>query len=158
MEVVSPQKALRWIAVVELFKGAVACLGAISLAWAGPAPVKAAIAHLARAFHLDAQNGVLAQLSRQISANSIHLAVGITLAYALMRFVEGYGLWRTREWASWFGAISAGVYLPIEVIAMIKHPHFLEASVLILNIAVVLYLIHDIRRRHPDYRKSRSAI
>lgn len=153
MEVVSPRKALRWIAAVELFKGAVASLGGFSLAWAGPAPVKNAIEHLARAFHMDAQNGMLAQLSSRISTNSIHVAVAVTLAYAAMRFVEGYGLWRTREWASWFGAISAGVYLPIEIIALVRHPHVLEASILVLNIAVVLYLIHDIRRRHPNYRK-----
>ncbi|QIK81287.1 DUF2127 domain-containing protein [Lysobacter sp. HDW10] len=158
MEVVSPQKALRWIAVVELFKGAVACLGGFSLAWAGPAPVKQAIAHLARAFHMDAQNGMLAQLSSRISANSIHVAVAVTLIYAAMRFIEGYGLWRTREWASWFGAISAGVYLPFEIIALLKHPHVLEASILVLNLAVVAYLIHDIRRRHPNYGKKATPL
>ncbi len=115
--------------------------------------MKNAIEHLARAFHMDPQNGMLAQLSSRISTNSIHVAVAVTLAYAAMRFVEGYGLWRTREWASWFGAISAGVYLPIEIIALVRHPHVLEASILVLNIAVVLYLIHDIRRRHPNYGK-----
>lgn len=149
MDVSPHRKALRWIAAVELFKGAVACLGGFSLAWAGPAPVKHALILLARAFHMDAQHGMLAQLSARISASSIHVAVAVTLVYAAMRFIEAYGLWRTREWGSWFGAIGAGLYLPFEIIALIRHPHWLEASVLAINTVVVLYLIHDIRRRHP---------
>lgn len=153
MDAVSPRKALRWIAVVEVVKGAVAALGGMSLAWAGPEPVRRAITHLARALHMDAQHGMLAQLSARISAGSIHVAVAVASAYAAMRFIEGYGLWRTREWASWFGAIGAGVYLPFEIIALIRHPHWLEGSVLAINTVVVLYLIHDIRRRHPSRSK-----
>lgn len=157
MDVISPQKALRWIAVAELFKGAVACLGGVSLAWAGPAPVKQALLHLARAFHMDAQHGLLAQLAARISTNGIHVAVAVALGYAAMRFIEAYGLWRTREWGSWFGAIGAGVYLPFEIMALIRHPHWLEASVLVVNIVVVLYLIHDIRRRHPKGSFTRTS-
>ena len=36
------------------------------------------------------------------------------LAYALIRLVEGYGLWQGKHWAEWFAVISAGIYLPLE--------------------------------------------
>ena len=40
------------------------------------------------------------------------LAIGAA-AYALVRFVEAYGLWRSRRWAEWFAAISRAIYIPL---------------------------------------------
>src|SRR5258708_39945379 len=39
----------------------------------------------------------------------------IGFAYAAVRFIESYGLWREKRWAEWFAVISAGIYLPLEL-------------------------------------------
>jgi uncharacterized membrane protein (DUF2068 family) len=64
------------------------------------------------------------------------LALG-TLLYAAMRLIEAGGLWRQRRWALWFGALSGAVYLPLDVVALVRRPEALTAALLVLNVAVV---------------------
>jgi uncharacterized membrane protein (DUF2068 family) len=61
-------------------------------------------------------------------------------AYAAVRFVEGYGLWRERHWAEWFAVISAGLYLPLELTHFGHHPCLFNAAVILVNMLIILYL------------------
>jgi len=69
------------------------------------------------------------------------LALGST-AYAIVRFIEAYGLWHERAWAEWFALVSGAIYLPWEVRALLHHPHPWKWAVLLINILVVLYMVH----------------
>ena len=62
------------------------------------------------------------------------------LAYALIRFVEGYGLWWGKHWAEWFAVISAGLYLPWELNTFARHPRPFTAGVILFNLALIFYL------------------
>jgi uncharacterized membrane protein (DUF2068 family) len=66
--------------------------------------------------------------------------VGLALAYALIRFVEGYGLWQEKHWAEWFAVISAGLYLPLELNHLARRPTLLTAGVILVNFAILVYL------------------
>ncbi|MEZ4413718.1 MAG: DUF2127 domain-containing protein [Gemmatimonadales bacterium] len=72
------------------------------------------------------------------------LAVG-AMAYALMRFAEAYGLWRGRRWAEWMGVVTAAVYVPFEVGALIRRPGAEPLVALALNLTIVLYLAWILR-------------
>jgi uncharacterized membrane protein (DUF2068 family) len=61
-------------------------------------------------------------------------------AYALIRFVEGYGLWWGKHWAEWFAVISAGLYLPWELNHFARHPRPFTAGVILFNLALIFYL------------------
>jgi uncharacterized membrane protein (DUF2068 family) len=61
-------------------------------------------------------------------------------AYAAVRFVEGYGLWREKRWAEWFAVISAGLYLPLELTHFGRHPSLFNAGVILVNMLIILYL------------------
>ena len=61
-------------------------------------------------------------------------------AYALIRFVEGSGLWWGKHWAEWFAVISAGVYLPWELNTFARHPRPFTAGVILFNLALIFYL------------------
>jgi uncharacterized membrane protein (DUF2068 family) len=64
-------------------------------------------------------------------------------AYSALRFAEAYGLWLARParpWAQWIGIVSGGVYLPVEMIALVRRPNILKAILLILNALLVAYL------------------
>jgi len=74
------------------------------------------------------------------------LALG-AVTYAAMRMLEAVGLWHARNWAIWFGAVSAAVYLPFEVVALVEHPDILTTSLLCLNGAVTFYLASRVRAR-----------
>lgn len=85
--------------------------------------------------------------SRFEGMNLLPLALGAA-AYALIRFVEAYGLWRQRAWAEWFAAASGAIYIPFEIRHLLFHHHkVLTALILAANIAIVVIMVRALRRR-----------
>lgn len=138
---------LHAIAVFEAAKGLLALLAASGLELLGPAPLQRWLHELTLHLQLDPNHGVLNGLSTAINPDSVHLAAGIGLLYALLRFVEAWGLWRTRGWASWLGCISAAVYLPLDLYALVNHPGWLSTLVLAVNLLIVWVLAVDLLKR-----------
>lgn len=69
-------------------------------------------------------------------------------AYALIRFVEAYGLWRQRAWAEWFAAASGAIYIPFEIRHLLFHHHrVLTALILAANVIIVGVMVRALRRR-----------
>jgi uncharacterized membrane protein (DUF2068 family) len=64
------------------------------------------------------------------------------LVYSAVRFTEGYGLWRERRWAEWFGAVSGGIYLPLEIYNLFERITWPRVTILAVNTVVVLYLVY----------------
>ena len=59
-------------------------------------------------------------------------AAGAT-AYAAVRFMEAYGLWRGRVWAEWFAVISSGIYVPLELWELTRGPTWPQLTLLAIN-------------------------
>jgi len=78
-------------------------------------------------------------------------------AYAAVRFVEGYGLWRERHWAEWFAVISAGIYLPIELTHFGRHPSFFTAGVILVNMLIMLYLASLLGQQRAERQRTAAA-
>ena len=72
------------------------------------------------------------------------LAVG-SFIYSAVFITEGIGLWLLKRWAEWFTVISTGLLVPVEVYEIFRHPSAGKILVLIINIAVVGYLVYQIR-------------
>ena len=66
--------------------------------------------------------------------------VAFGLVYAVIRFVEAYGLWQAKHWAEWFAVISASIYLPWELIHFARHPRLFTAALILFNLALIFYL------------------
>lgn len=141
---------LHVIALVEGVKGALALLAASGLELIGPAPLLRWVHALIARFHLDPENGAMAWLSREINPDSVHVAAIAVVVYGVLHLIEGWGLWRAKAWASWLGCIAASLYLPFDIYAFASHRHWLEAIVVLINLAVVWVLARDllVRRRH----------
>lgn len=138
---------LHAIAIFEAGKGLLALLAASGLEILGPAPLKRWLHGLIDQFQLDPNHGAFTALSQALNPDAVHLAAGIGLVYALMRFVEAWGLWRVRAWASWLGCIGAAVYLPFDLYAIVEHPGALSLAVLVVNLLVVWVLARDLVKR-----------
>ncbi len=136
--------ALRAVALFEGLKGVVSLLAAAGLAFAGAARLQQWAAMALSRF--QPQPGS-AWLQRAISAESVRLVVLAILAYGLLRLLEAWGLWRARAWASWLGCVSAAIYLPFELQALVRHPGWIALAVLAVNLAVVAVLARDLLRR-----------
>src|SRR6266704_2349136 len=59
-----------------------------------------------------------------------------------LRFVDAYGLWKARVWAEWVALISGAIYLPFEIYELFRRITVVRASVLIVNLAIVLYMLY----------------
>ena len=140
---------LHVIALVEGVKGVLALLAASGLALIGPAPLQRWVHALITRFQLDPDHGAMAWLAHTISPGVVHLAAFAVFLYGLLHIIEGWGLWRAKAWASLLGCITAALYLPFDVYALVTHRHWLEAVVVLINVIVVWVLAHDllVRRR-----------
>jgi uncharacterized membrane protein (DUF2068 family) len=67
---------------------------------------------------------------------------GAATVYAILRFVEGYGLWMARGWAEWIALVSTALYVPVEIYKLIQHVSPLHVGILTLNLAVILFMGH----------------
>lgn len=146
-------RALHAIALFEACKGLAAALAAAGLEVLGPTSLQRGLAVLGGHFQRDPNRGALAWLTRGVDADAVHLIAAVAGSYALMRFVEAWGLWRHRAWASWFGCIGAAAYLPFDLYALFAHPGWLSVAVLAINLLVVWVLARDLlqRRRRAAY-------
>ncbi|MCW0455041.1 DUF2127 domain-containing protein [Xanthomonas sacchari] len=142
---------LHLIALLEAGKGLLAVLAATGLELMGPAPLRAGVDKLIVRFSLDPDHGALPSLLTMINPGAVHLAAAGMLAYGVLHIIEAWGLWRARAWASLLGCISAAIYLPFDVYAIVRHPGWASWAVLAINLAVVGILARDLvrRRRHP---------
>jgi len=75
------------------------------------------------------------------------LAIGVVLCiYAAVFLVEGWGLWRERRWAEYLTVIVTASLIPLEVWEIFHHLTWLKIFALIVNVAILLYLIALLRR------------
>jgi len=77
------------------------------------------------------------------------LALGAA-AYAVARLVEGYGLFRERAWAEWLAALSGGVYVPLELVELVRKPSLLSVALLAVNLAVVIVMVMALVQRRSS--------
>jgi len=71
----------------------------------------------------------------------------VSFIYAGLFLTEGIGLWLMKHWAEWFTIMITSSLVPVEIYELYRHPTATKILVLIINIAVVAYLIYRIRTR-----------
>jgi|CZKM01.1.fsa_nt_gi uncharacterized membrane protein (DUF2068 family) len=94
-------------------------------------------------------------------AQATHLHAGqiaaVGFAYALIRLVEAYGLWEGKHWAEWFAVISAGLYLPWELVHFARHPRLFNAGIILFNLALLFYLARLLARQRAQRHHQTAA-
>jgi len=69
----------------------------------------------------------------------------VTLAYAAVFAIEGVGLWLRKRWAEWLTTVITASLIPLELYELVVRPNWSKATVLVLNLAIVWYLIIQLR-------------
>ena len=142
-------RGLRFIAAFKFFKGFVLLavgVGALNLLHKD---VAAEVVRWADIFRVDSNNRYIQRLlvkSLTLDARKLReFSVG-TLFYSGLLLTEGTGLALRKRWAEYFTIISTGTFLPLEVYELSKRLSWPRILVLILNVAVVIYLVLEVRR------------
>lgn len=69
----------------------------------------------------------------------------IAVAYGVLEGVEAYGLARRRRWGEWLTVIATSLLLIPEIWELTKSTTLLKVGALVVNIAIVAYLLWRIR-------------
>lgn len=141
----SHRKALRAIGSVELVKGFAVVLGVCWLLLNADRDFFSTAAMLLTAFHV-APGGRLAfwmfDMAAKITPEKVHSLALIGAGYAAIRFVEAYGLMRARVWAEWFAIFSCSVYIPFEIIEIMREATVFRGLLLVINSMILAYMVY----------------
>src|SRR5215469_5592782 len=117
--------------------------------------------HWVRAMRLDPGNRYIERVLMRVSdlspAQIKNLGL-VGLLYGGLFLVEGTGLWLQRRWGEWVTVVLTGALVPVEVYEIYRHPSPVKIVLLIVNVAVVGYLIYRIRREDDSRVSTREAV
>ena len=147
---------LRIISILEFIKGGLA-LVAFSLVVSGHYSVRGLCEKLVERLHLDPEGKIAWFLLEVVAQLNPWALTWFAIAYMTLRFAEGYGLWRERKWGEWLAAISATIYIPVEIVELVRHPSWREVAALVGNIIIVIFLSWVIMRSRGKNGKSQRG-
>jgi uncharacterized membrane protein (DUF2068 family) len=155
----SHSRLLRLIALFKLLKATLliaAGMGALKLLHKDVATV---LDHWVAMLGLDPGNQHVDRALRKaanLTPRKIRdIGVG-SFIYAALFLTEGIGLWMMKHWAEWFTVIITGSLIPVEIWEIYRDPTPIKGVVLILNVAVVGYLLYGIRNERSDLGRHRA--
>jgi uncharacterized membrane protein (DUF2068 family) len=142
-------RGLRLIATFKLLKGLALLalgIGALNLLHKD---VEAIVVHWINIFQVD-PNGhyvrlLLAKLSILDDRRLKELSVG-TFIYSAVFLTEGVGLALGKRWAEYLTIATTASLLPLEIYELAKHASIGKVLALVINLAVVVYLVLELRR------------
>lgn len=134
---------LRVVALFEAAKGALVLLAGCGLLAFIHKDLHEAAVQLVRALHINPASHyptVFIDAADHVTDRQLWVMAFSALMYSIVRFVEAYGLWKEQQWAEWFGLLSGGMYIPIEVFEVSRHPNWPKVTILVVNLVIVAYL------------------
>ena len=138
-------KGLRTVATVEALKGVLVLAVAFALIalLRHDVDLQDAAMNVLDFLHIDPDRRLagmfLDAAGKVMDWNVIFVGLG-AFAYSALRFIEAYGLWCERVWAEWLAIISGSLYIPMEVIELLRHATPMRWALLIINLLVVAYI------------------
>jgi uncharacterized membrane protein (DUF2068 family) len=150
-------QAVRFIAYVEAAKGILVLLTASGLLSLLHKDIYDLAARLIEHTHLNPASKYpqifLDAASKLGDSRLLGLAAGAAL-YSVVRLAEAYGLFFERAWAEVLAALSGAIYVPFEIVGLLRRPSWHGAVLLALNLAVVALMVRAMLRRRASTRPS----
>lgn len=81
------------------------------------------------------------------------LAAG-ALIYSLVRLVEAYGLYLERPWAEVLAALSGAIYVPFEIMGLVREASWHGVALLAVNLAIVWLMVRAMLQRKKNIAAS----
>jgi uncharacterized membrane protein (DUF2068 family) len=140
---------LRLIAVFKFLKAILLIVIGVGVLKYLHKDLSCALEHWIAMLGLDPGNRFVNRALEQaasLTPHKIKLAGAGSFIYAGLFLVEGTGLWLAKRWGEWVTVIITSSLLPIEIYECYHHLTAVKILVLLINIAVVVYLLHRIRK------------
>ena len=150
------RKAVKAVALFEALKGLAALLGLLGLLSLLHHDLHRLVVELIGHFGMSPHSHypeMLVNAVDKLIGTPTHTLVLLGCAYVALRWIEAWGLWNDKAWGEWLGAVSSGIYVPLEVHHIMLAPHWQGVVVLTLNLVLIAVLLRRIR----DRRQSRTG-
>lgn len=150
-------QVLRAVATVELTKGVLSLLAVIGLLLLLHRDYWDVADRILGFLHINEDHRfaqAFLDWADRLNDKKLLSAAGVVGAYASLRFVEGYGLWNARVWAEWIALVSGSLYVPFEVYKLATRPSPFHVILLLLNVAIVFYMVFLRWTAHTDKVKA----
>jgi uncharacterized membrane protein (DUF2068 family) len=144
----SRDKGILLIASFKLFKAALllaVAIGALSLLHKD---VAAAAMRLLNTLHVDHDNNYIHGLVMKlglVTDRKLELISAGSFFYTALLGTEGVGLLLRKHWAEYLTIIATALFIPLEIYELVKHFGIGKIIVLVINSAVVAYLIYRVK-------------
>jgi len=151
---------VRLIAAIEAAKGMLALVAASGMLSLLHHDLRAIAYALVEHAHLNPAArypAIFVRAAEHLQDANLQLVAAGAAAYALLRLVEAWGLWRGRGWAELLAAASGAIYLPFEAFGLLRHSDLLHAALLLLNVLVVAVMMQSWSRRRARARNDATT-
>ena len=142
-------KGLLLIALFKLLKGAALLIVAIGARKLLHRDVGEVLDHWVEVLRVDPNNHYINMLLTRITNLDPHrlrqLSAG-TFFYAAVLLTEGVGLAMRKRWAEYFTILVTSSFIPLEIWEIGRRASWPKVALLLINIAVVAYLVMELRR------------
>ena len=137
------------IALFKLIKGILLLAVGIGALRLLHRDVAQTVAHWVNILRVDPDNRLIhGLLARALSVTPAQLreASAGTFVYAGLLLTEGLGLLFRKRWAEYFTIITTAGLIPIEVYELSRRVTTAKVLVLLINVAIVAYLVRRVRK------------
>jgi uncharacterized membrane protein (DUF2068 family) len=148
----SDSRLLRIIAVFKFFKAALLAAAGIGALRLVKYDIFEYATDLVARYHLNPGNRFVARaLARatDVTPKRLHEIGLIAFIYSALFLAEGIGLWSLKRWGEWVTIIITSSLLPFEVYEVWHRFTWSKIAVLMINAAIVWYLVMRLRRGKP---------
>jgi uncharacterized membrane protein (DUF2068 family) len=132
------------IGVFKLCKAVLLVAAAVALLFEAPQQLVAHLEHILQVLGIGAGRRTVEELLQRLWRLDNHTENRVAffaLAYAGVFIIEGIGLLFRRRWAEWLTVFVTASFIPFEVYELVRHFGPGKLVALVLNIAIVAYLV-----------------
>jgi uncharacterized membrane protein (DUF2068 family) len=115
---------------------------------------------LASALRFDPEGRLVGLLLEQVDLIDAHRLREIgfaTFAYSGLALTEGLGLLLEKPWAEYLTLILTISFLPWELYELARHPNWMRLGLLLINLAVLAYLVWLLQRKKESGKTAGQA-
>lgn len=139
---------LRWIGAYKLLKAALAIVGGLIVLRLTHRDLPEVASHWMERLRIDPDGTIGKFISQRvllIHARSLSFLAAWLFGYAVVGTIEGVGLIMRKTWAEWLTVVTTAALIPVEIWEFAKRFTWVRMTILLLNIAVVIYLVWRLR-------------
>jgi uncharacterized membrane protein (DUF2068 family) len=149
------KKRNRWLELIAAYKVLQAALlvsvgfGALKLVHKDLAEL---LNNLADKLKVDSEGRLVTFLLNKVTLLDDHMLRRISafmFCYAAIGLIEGIGLFFEKVWAEYLTALITASFLPFEIIELIHRVTWFRVTLLVVNLAVLAYLVGHLLRHRP---------